>query len=233
MRTIALAISLFILLPALPAGAAIFSHRIDEDGRHEIFAELDPYYSSLDYVFSLTDDPIPAIQFESEPGIYWYLLKNIYRPRYLLFEASVNPLPIAGTEIRRHYYDYYATSQITPHFNLIKAITAGFPEPYAFSFFWGNVADFVKDDVHNVVGKGYSGLLMSYGPKHIINNIIVDDNWFEMEIKLKGSDEREAHNISWSYAWAPRFIPTRILRTPYIYPLSAAGLITANTTPFR
>lgn len=176
--------------------------QIDDKGRHEASIELDPYYSNIGYVYSLTDAPIPKEPYTREIYVYLYLLKNIYLPRYILLEASLYPLPIAGVYIKKNRTNFYEDSQLTRNFNAVKAITAGFPEPWAFSFFLGNVVDFVIEDEEKreIVGKGYSGLLMSYGNRHIVDNIMVDDKWFETEIKLKGQDIREKRDLSWSYA---------------------------------
>ncbi len=174
--------------------------QIDDDGRHQTSIELDPYYSNVAYVYSLTKDPIPKESYSKERYVYFYLLKRIYLPRYLLFEASVYPFPIAGVYIKKNNEDFYNDSQISENINAVKAISAGFPEPWAFSFFWGNVVDYVKEGEEKISGKGYSGLLFSYGNRHIVDNIMVKDNWFEVELKLKGKDIRQKRDLSWSYA---------------------------------
>jgi len=63
--------------------------------------QLDPYYSAFGMYNNLTQEPIPHLGEKSESEIYYYLLKNIYNPRTLVFEASFNPLPYMGTVIRR------------------------------------------------------------------------------------------------------------------------------------
>lgn len=173
--------------------------QLDDVGRHEFSFELDPYYSNVAYTFSLTDRPIPKESYEKERSIYYYLVRNIYLPRFILLEASIYPLPMAGVYIKKEHENFYEQSQVTKNINAVKAITAGFPEPWAYSIFFGNVVDFVRGD-NKITGKGYSGLLFSYGNRHIVDNIMVDDDWIETEIKLKGSDIRSRHNISWSYA---------------------------------
>ena len=174
--------------------------QLDDAGRHEFSFDLDQYYTNVAYVFSLTDKAIPKETYANEQQLYAYLLRNIYIPRYAVLEASIYPLPIAGVYIKEHT-DWHEKGQVTDNINVVKSITAGFPEPWALSLFLGNVVDFVKDDnSFDSVGKGYSGLLFSYGNRHIVDNIMVDDNWFETEIKLKGSEVRKKRDISWSYA---------------------------------
>ncbi|MFH0977115.1 MAG: hypothetical protein V1874_15140 [Spirochaetota bacterium] len=174
------------------------TYQLDDAGRHEFSFDIDQYYTNIAYVFSLTDKPIPKETYANEQSLYYYLARNIYMPRFAILEASIYPLPLAGVYIKKNT-DWQEETQITKNINVVKSATAGFPEPWAFSFFLGNVVDFVKEN-NEVVGKGYSGLLLSYGNKHIVDNIMVDDNWMEAELKLKGSDVRKKRNISWSYA---------------------------------
>ncbi|MDF3822722.1 hypothetical protein P3G55_22680, partial [Leptospira sp. 96542] len=45
--------------------------------------------------------------------------------------------------------------------------------------------------------RGYMGYLLSCGAQHIHNNVLIDDNWCELEWKLKG--ERTFREVSpWS-----------------------------------
>jgi hypothetical protein len=174
--------------------------QIDEEGRHQTSVELDPYYSNIAYIYSLTKEPIPKESYSKERYVYFYLLRKIYLPRYLLLEASVYPFPLAGVYVRKNEEDFYNDSQLSENVNAVKAVSAGFPEPWAFSFFWGNVVDYVKEGEEKISGKGYSGLLFSYGNRHIVDNIMVKDNWYEVELKLKGKDIRAKRDLSWSYA---------------------------------
>ncbi len=187
------------------ARAVLFPFQLDKAGYHQISFELDPYYSCVDYTLSLTDKPIPKTILTNEWMYYSHMLKNLYLPRYILVEGSIYPLPVAGVYIKENYDNFYQNAELSHSLNIVRAVTEGFPEPWAASFFLGNVADFTSSDGKEVVGKGYSGWLFSYGGYHIVDNIMVRDNWWESEIKLKGSDLREAHNLSWSYSLGVKF----------------------------
>lgn len=197
-RTITIIISIIIAESGLFAWEKTI--QIDDEGRHQTSIELDPYYSNIAYVYALTKDPIPREPYSKERYVYFYLLRKIYIPRYLLFEASVYPFPIAGVYIRKNEEKFYNNSQLTDNINAVKAVSAGFPEPWAMSFFWGNVVDYVKEGEEKISGKGYSGFLFSYGNRHIVDNLMVNDNWYEVELKLKGKDIRQRRDLSWSYA---------------------------------
>ena len=101
--------------------------------------ELDAYYSSLDLIASLTDKPIPDVGEKSEFEIYKDLLLSSYLPRFLLLEASVNPMPCLGVLIKENAQDFYEDAEVADGINLVRVVTAGFEEPYALSMFLGNV----------------------------------------------------------------------------------------------
>ncbi|PKL40838.1 MAG: hypothetical protein CVV44_04315 [Spirochaetae bacterium HGW-Spirochaetae-1] len=177
----------------------MWTFQLDKAGRQEASIELDPYYSCAYYTVGLTDTPIPKEQINYESELYWHMIKNFYLPRFVLIEASVYPLPITGVMLKKHSRDFYDDSELIKGVNFIKAVTEGFPEPWATSLLIGNVANFVKGEDNDIVGKGFSGLLLSFGNQHIVDNIMVDDYWLETELKLKGTDLREIHSLSYSY----------------------------------
>ena len=121
-------------------------------------------------------------------------------PRYLVLEASVNPLPLTGVLLRRHATRFYEEAQASPSLNLIDAVTAGFDEPYALSLFLGKVIDFSHGEASlSRSRKGYVGYLASFGNFHIFNNLLIPDNWVEVEAKVKGDQKTDARNMSWSF----------------------------------
>ena len=195
-----------VLIPCKGFGY-IKSWQLDSAGRHETNLELDPYYSNIAYIYALTSTPIPKVYLQEEQNMYVHMFSNFYLPRYMLLEASVYPLPLVGVAIKKYARSFYDSSQVTESLNLTRAVTAGFPEPYAFSLFLGNVIDFVvgEGEQQKVVGNGYAGFLYSYGNYHIADNIMIWDHWMEYEAKIKGSDIREQHCLSWSYAIGTKF----------------------------
>ena len=174
--------------------------------------ELDPYYSAVGVYNSLTGKPIPHLKVDSESEIYKELITNFYKPRTLIIEASLNPLPYAGTLIRKHQPDFYRNMQMTSNFNAVQAVTAGFEEPGALSLFLGNVVSF--DTINKPFqGKrnGYSGLLVSLGNYNIKDNILIRDNWVEMEGKLKGEQILADRSLRWSFRGGAKFHDNRFV----------------------
>jgi hypothetical protein len=168
--------------------------------------DWDAYYTSLAVVFSLTDDPIPEAGEMAEIDVYKRLLKNALLPRFALLEASVYPMPALGCVIKHNYPDEYDNFEVSDNLNLIKAVTAGFEEPYALSFFTGNYINFKKKGTkHKVGSNGYMGYLFSVGDYHIKDNKALYDKWYEMEWKLKGDRLFNDQKLSWSFRWGGKF----------------------------
>ncbi|HAP67429.1 MAG TPA: hypothetical protein DCQ99_06485, partial [Nitrospinae bacterium] len=160
--------------------------------------EIDPYYSSIDLFISLTDKPIPDVGEKEEVEIYKDLLYSSHIPQFLLLEASVNPLPSLGVYLKDRNLDTYNRGEISPNFNLIKAMTAGFEEPHALSVFFGNVLNFVTPGEDRLYGnKGYMGYLFSMGNYHIKDNVLINDNWYEIEWKIKGDRKTPTSRLNW------------------------------------
>ena len=70
--------------------------------------ELDPYYSNAGLYIGLTDKPIPEITEDQETRVYHKMLSSITTvPRFMLFELSVNPLPVLGVYTKKNHRDFY------------------------------------------------------------------------------------------------------------------------------
>jgi hypothetical protein len=105
--------------------------------------EPDAYYTDFDFIVSLTKTPIPHVGEKTEAEIYQTLLsRSALLPRYLVFEGSVNPMPYLGAYLKRNERNFYDNAELSGSFNWVKALTAGFEEPYAVSLFAGNVVNF-------------------------------------------------------------------------------------------
>lgn len=165
----------------------------------EVEFEPDAYYTNIDLYLAMTRTPIPHVGEKTEAEIYRTLISKALQPRFLAFEASVNPLPCLGVYIKDHDRDFYNSAQVSESFNWVKALTAGFEEPYALSAFIGNVVDFNTADRKEMKGKGHLGLLFSGGDYHIKDNELVHDNWQELELKLKGDRKSPVKKLNWSF----------------------------------
>ncbi|MCB9495869.1 MAG: hypothetical protein H6686_03175 [Fibrobacteria bacterium] len=171
----------------------------DSSGRTQAELWLDPYYSAVNATRSLVEAPIPRLDTRAEGGVYWWLMRRLPFPRDVLVEASLNPLPVGGWALRKFDPGTWEAARVG-EVNLVESVTRGFPEPWALSLFLGNVVNLVsQSDTTRVNGVGYSGLLVSWGAWHLVENRMVRDDWFESEIKLKGDDIQSRRKLTWSY----------------------------------
>lgn len=172
----------------------------NEFKRFEFVVEPDAYYSDIDLIIALSSAPIPHLGERTESEIYGTLLSRAaILPRFLVLEASVNPMPLLGVYVKEHNAPFYNEAQESDSFNWVKALTAGFEEPYAFSLLAGNVVNFDVAGSANIKGNGYSGYLFSTGNYHIKDNELVHDRWYEFEWKMKGDRRSPIKKMSWSY----------------------------------
>lgn len=185
--------------PAPPA-----SPRIHKKGRGEVLWELDPYYTSVAWELPLAGVELPDGGRMPEREVYRRLLANALQPGLLLIEASIYPLPSVGTWLKRNHPERYDDLKFgtlgNNELNIIEGLTAGFQEPWAVSAFVGNGMQFRHPgEAATVRNRGYMGYLVSYGSRHIHNNVLIHDNWWELEWKLKGEREFREEELSWSF----------------------------------
>lgn len=178
----------------------------------ELLWELDAYYSNVSLQIPLTNTPLPEGGQLRERDVYRQLFLDSLKPRVLLLEASVYPLPVVGTWFKHNHPDSYDNFNIgtlgNNQLNIIDGVTAGFQEPWALSAFIGSSMAFNKSNSHDSASnesnnthnnRGYMGYLVSAGSKHIHNNVLIDDNWWELEWKLKGERDFAEEELSWSF----------------------------------
>jgi hypothetical protein len=144
--------------------------------------EADAYYTDLELITALTQSPIQHVGEKTESEIYRTLLSDAaVLPRFLVLEASINPMPYLGVYIKKNHPDLCENAQVSGSFNWIQALTAGLQEPWALSLLAGNVVGFDVPGSSDTEGNGYSGYLYSVGNYHIKNNTLIHDRWQEIE----------------------------------------------------
>jgi len=163
--------------------------------------EIDPYYSNVGLYLPFNNESVPMVALTNEREIYLALLKEAFTPSFFVLELSVNPLPVLGVYLKEQQNSLYQDLQVTNDLNLVEAITEGFEEPYALSFFLGNVIKFTlpNETEAKSINKGFSGFLISIGDQHIRSNIQFKDQWTELEWKLKGDRRIGDHYHSFSF----------------------------------
>ena len=162
--------------------------------------ELDIYYSNVSAFIDLDrDHNVTDATNWSEYKIYSTLVKKTFNPNIFLVEAAFHPMAYGGMWYRKHYPQKYEKASIND-FNFIKALSAGWEEPYSISFFVGRMMIF-RNEKSRHIGKNraYMGYLLTLGNKTIKDNMAYKDHWFNTEFKLKGIRELEDKDLDWSF----------------------------------
>jgi hypothetical protein len=108
--------------------------------------------------------------------------------------------------LKKNAKDFYDDSAFSGDVNLLKAITAGFEEPWAFSAVLGDVVTFTRPGEKRKEGNyGFMGYLASVGNYHIKDNELIRDDWLEVEWKVKGDREYETQKLNWSFRIGGKF----------------------------
>jgi hypothetical protein len=194
-RPTALLLTAFVATTVL----AVAANAAQTGSRWETALEADAYYTNASVSLALTRASVPRLAEGRETTIYRALLSRALVPRFVLAEVSANPLPGLGVLVRRLQPRRYHRAQLTPRFNLVQALTAGFEEPWALSLFAGGLVDFAAADSTGIAGRGYSGYLVSIGDQHIQDNVLIDDHWGEFEWKVKGDRRAPGGKLAWSF----------------------------------
>jgi hypothetical protein len=179
----------------------------DESSKTEVVWEWDPYYTDVEANIPLTGTPIPTIRSDSETTIYSKLIQGSAIPRYMVLEASVYPLPILGTYLKKHASGFYKSGELgNSGVNVIESFTAGFQEPWAVSAFFGNIAKLERPgETRSGTNYGYTGYLVSAGTKHIKDNVLISDKWYELEWKIKGKINYPDEKLDWSFRFGGKY----------------------------
>lgn len=183
----------------------VFSAHAQERPRPEVVTEYGAYYSNIALYVPISDDPYPDGGRLKEMEVYRQLLERSWRPNVVIFEASVYPMPIAGVWLRKKAADFY---DISP--SLIQAVTAGFQEPWAVSAFFGSQMKFTRPgEGEREANRAHLGYLISAGAKHIKKNVLIDDDWLELEWKMKGERIFQEQRLEWSFRGGGRYNDNR------------------------
>lgn len=190
--------------PVSQTAPAAESADAQTSARTEFLWELDPYYSSIGLEIPLSRDALPDGEELREIQVYRELFRQSLRPRIMMLEGSVYPLPAAGAWLKSNHPDVYDDFDIghlgDNQLNVLDGITAGFQEPWAISLFVGSAMRFSrKEEAADTRNRAYMGYLVSAGKKHIRNNTLIDDDWWEFEWKLKGERNLNDEELSWSF----------------------------------
>lgn len=189
----------WILLFTAPILAKDWTVFLDSSKTLTLDFRLDPYYSAAGVSFPLSTDEVVVLDVDEEEGVIEYLLKHFHEPKSGLFELSLNPLPIGGSYMRSHARSWYDQAEVIDGLNLVEAVTIGFPDPGAVSFFFGNRVYIGDYNTGEIKGIGYGGALLNIGTHHVLKNVMYEDLWAEGELKIKASALADTKEFSSSF----------------------------------
>jgi len=193
--------SLFILAGAVALGAPLAQAQQDVTPKLEILQQYNVYYTSIGVYIPTSEENFPDGGKLDEADVYRQLFERSFRPNVVALEASIYPMPIAGVWLRKSHPDLYDRAP-----SVIQAVTAGFQEPWAISAFFGTQMKFTRpEESERSSNRGYLGYLVSAGTKHIKDNVLIADDWLELEWKLKGERIFKEDRLDWSLRAGARY----------------------------
>jgi len=167
----------------------------------EIVQQYNAYYTSLGLYIPIGEEQFPDGGALDEVDVYRQLFQRSWRPNVVALEVSIYPMPIAGVWMRKQHPGIYEQAP-----SVIQAVTAGFQEPWAVSAFFGSQMKFNRPgEEERGANRGYMGYLVSAGTKHIKNNVLIADDWLELEWKLKGERIFKEDRLDWSFRAGGRY----------------------------
>jgi hypothetical protein len=165
---------------------------------------LDLYESYASVFYSIGEDTSKGVSVGDQTGSYWKLFLPSLRPCYLLFQVSDYPLTHGAALLRRHNlrlyheFDWHVGRAET---NILEMLASGYEEPHAFSVFLGHLAPFWRTDesgTRRQAGYSISGLVGTFGNRHVRQLELLRDRWYEIKWSLKGERGTAQRNLKWN-----------------------------------
>ncbi|MBN1155903.1 hypothetical protein JXB12_13375 [candidate division KSB1 bacterium] len=191
------------------------------------YVSADAYKSYFSSFINLSRrSSTPIFQQSEEDVIYRYLLQQLWRPRYVLVQATIHPLAAVSSYLETDEYDVYRRFDYSG-MNLIRLVGTGYQEPYAVSVMLGTLCllGYTAEqgaDAGQLIpsGSALSGFLISLGHQHILDNIVVRDCWYQFEYILTGVfNEKRRREIGWNFRTGIKVHETHL--SPNVFMISA------------
>ena len=200
------------LLPFTILHAKSFNFRTSltgyESGMTVSLGAYQSYVNSYIYLKRRSATPILKPQ---ETLIYSYLVSRLYKPGYLLFQATIYPLATVSSQMETFYPHEFNRFEVMG-WNILRSVGSGPEEPYALSLLLGNLAFFGnKGEINgkirlNQLGSAMAGILISTGNFHLHDNIRINDRWWQTELILTGNlKEPDKRKIFWNFRIGTKF----------------------------
>ncbi|MBN2010181.1 hypothetical protein JW960_12620 [candidate division KSB1 bacterium] len=148
----------------------------------------------------------PIFHPKHESALYrWLILKSL-TPHYIVVQATAYPTAMSSSYLETYHVDRYRQIELNG-WNWLHSLSGNAEEPHAFSILLGNFAFMgYRESLENGTtrlrqsGSGMAGFLITTGPWHILDNIRIDDRWWQAELILTGLlNEERVRNMQWNF----------------------------------
>ena len=165
------------------------------------------------------------IQSGEETYIYSKLIRQLYLPKFALFQTTLYQLSTLSTYLETDYPQIFNRFNTYFDLNLIRSISSGYEEPYSFSLFLGNIVllGFAshKNGEQKLLkqsGSALAGFLISTGNHQICDNIYLTDRWYQYEFMLVGDlKEKNIRRILWNFRVGLKHHQNKIFRNVFLF----------------
>ncbi len=200
--------ALFFLMSILVLSSPVRTQNLNYHGKlsdFEVGITLSPgvyksYVSS--FIYLRKKDSTPIFNPDRELPIYRWLFSRIFRPKYLVLQATAYPLAWISSQLETFHPRQFNRFEYMG-MNLLRSVGAGPEEPYALSLLLGNFAFLGFRDQSQKIrqsGSMLAGFLLSAGHWHIQDNIRLDDRWLQTELILTGQlKESKRRDLNWNF----------------------------------
>jgi len=143
---------------------------------------------------------------ELERHVYGILLSRLYKPKYIVAQATAYPLALLSSDMETYHPKHYRQFEFM-EINLLRTISSGYEEPYALSLLLGNFALFGYHEQDEQgksrirqSGSALAGIIITTGHLYIHDNIRVNERWWQYELILTGKlNEPKVRMIEWNF----------------------------------
>ena len=148
----------------------------------------------------------PIFHPKNEHALYSWLLLRTLAPRYIVLQGTLYPTATLSSYLETFHPKTYQRFE-WKGWNCLHSLSGETEEPGAVSLLVGNVAylgyrETLADGRKRLrqSGSGMAGLLFSGGQFHILDNIRINDWWWQAELVMTGLlNEKNVRKIQWNF----------------------------------
>ena len=192
---------------------------------HETGATLAPglykaYYNS--YVNLNQKSSTPIFNVKRESAIYRWLLIKILQPKHIVLQATVYPVALISSYLETFHPKAFNKFEFRS-WNFLRSLGTSPEEPYAFSILFGNFAFLgscqMKGNkkIIKQSGSAMAGFLFSISTKTILDNIQINDRWWQVEYIMTGlMNDVRLRKLKWNFRVGVKFHQNNLVQDVFL-----------------